>query len=382
VVSKVGTQDMVSGVRSKPAFTLIELLVVIAIIGIIVALLLPAVQKVREAAARTQCANNLKQLAMACQMHHDDFKYFPQGSKYGAATGILNNDCHMLQGSWLVYTLPYMEQGALFDKLNPFISYCNPTNAADPGNDTIQAAVTAGILPALPSYMRCPSDPFDPTAPVCNYVGSMGPQCLGTGVNGPVGGPYDTTSGGQGPYQSYCDGATFSPPLNYVPSPNMASSINISNLRGMFNRFGDKIRMNYVQDGSSNVLLIGETLAGEQGYFTTFTAPSFVPDFSLGGMYHVRNWAKNEGGNAHCSTIIPINLSTPCTGPQVVAPNSSGTATPCDDPNQSWGFKSKHTGGALFAWVDGSVRFVNESIDHRTYQALGCRNDGTPVELP
>src|SRR5947208_102591 len=103
---------MMQAVKSRRAFTLIELLVVIAIIAILIALLVPAVQKVREAAARIQCQNNLKNLALACHGHHDAYKYFPRGGTYGQATGILNIDCHMTQGSWLVYTLPFMDQGA------------------------------------------------------------------------------------------------------------------------------------------------------------------------------------------------------------------------------------------------------------------------------
>src|SRR5437868_1946645 len=155
-------------------FTLIELLVVIAIIAILIALLVPAVQKVREAAARSQCQNNLKNLALACQSFHDVYKYFPQGGKYAQLTGTSNVDCHYLQGSWLVYTLPFMDQGPLYDQLYPYVSYANLATPSDPLNDTIQAAVNAGVLPVRLPYGRCPSDPFDPSAPVCNYVGSLG----------------------------------------------------------------------------------------------------------------------------------------------------------------------------------------------------------------
>lgn len=363
--------------NSRRAFTLIELLVVIAIIATLIALLLPAVQKVRDAAARMQCQNNLKNLALACHGYYDINNYFPRGGNYGFANNNIPLTCHFTQGSWLVYTLPYMDQGPLWGQLYPIISYCNPANQADPKNDTIQTAVNAGILPAFLPYGRCPSDPALRDQPVSNYVGSMGPQCVGAGVNGGFGAPYDTTGGG--PWQQYCDGGNFVPPLNYGPSPNNGSSLNPANIRGMFNRFGDKISMATITDGTSNTLFIGETLAGEQGFFNTF---NFNPDIYLGGMYHVRNWASTEGGNAHCSTIIPINNYTPCSGPPVKMPNSTGSGTPCNDPGKSWGFKSKHFGGTNFAWGDGNVRFVSQDIDHRTYQALGCRNDGAPVNLP
>jgi prepilin-type N-terminal cleavage/methylation domain-containing protein/prepilin-type processing-associated H-X9-DG protein len=362
---------MLSLIRSRRAFTLIELLVVIAIIAILIALLVPAVQKVREAAARTQCQNNLKQLGLACQNYHDVYKRFPAGGKYGSFTHNADIDCHYTQGNWLVLTLPFMEQTGLYNQLFPYISYANFANPADPRNDTIQAAVNAGVLPVLLPYMRCPSDPFDSNAPICNYVGSMGPQCMG------------------GSFDVYCSGGNFNPPLNYGNPPNnppfysntpMGSGTDPTKLMGMFNRRSDSIRIALVTDGTSNTILIGETLAGEQGYFNVWPGPpqgTWAATFYLGGMYNWVaqpslnwNWARTEGGNTHCSTIIPINYSTPCP--------TSGACFGFD----SYGFKSKHTGGTNFVFVDGSVHFVEQGIDHRTYQALGCRNDGDPASLP
>lgn len=354
--------------KSRRGFTLIELLVVIAIIAILMALLVPATQKVREAAARIQCQNQLKNLALACHGYHDAWQHFPRGGEYGSHTGNSTIDCHSGKGSWLVLTLPYMEQTALAYSLLPFLSYWNPGAAGGPGtdpqNDNIQSAVNAGVLPTYLPYGRCPSDSTLPiTVPVSNYVGSLGPQCMGTGVNGAVGGPYNTTGGG--PYQIYCDGATFVPPLAYGPSPNLGTGVNTFNIRGMFNRRGSTIKVATVADGTSNTIFIGETLAGEQGHQQSWNQGGGT--FWMKGMYHGKNWALTEGGNAHCSTIIPINNNTPCPG------------AACDDPSQSWGFKSRHPGGTNFAFVDGTVRFIRQSIDHRTYQALGCRDDQDPV---
>jgi prepilin-type N-terminal cleavage/methylation domain-containing protein/prepilin-type processing-associated H-X9-DG protein len=358
--------------HARAAFTLIELLVVIAIISVLIALLLPAVQRVREAAARTQCQNNLKQLALACHMYHDERKHVPRGGEYASHTGSSTVDCHSGRGSWLVLVLPYMEQGPLESQLRPYLSYWNPI--AQPGNDSqnfaIETAVVAGVLPYFLPYGRCPSDPFGQgTVPVSNYVGSLGPQCMGRGDNR-VGGVYTTTAGNPGPYQIYCDGALFPSPLNYSPSPNLGTGVNTMNIRGMFNRRGATIKFRDVTDGLSNTLFIGETLAGEQGYQNNWPnggGPNPLGGgngFWMKGMYHGKNWALTEGGNAHNSTIIPINLSTPCPGTQ------------CDDPAYSWGFKSKHPGGTNFTFVDGTVRFISQGIDHRTYQAIGCRNDG------
>ena len=348
---------MFSSHRFRRAFTLIELLVVIAIIAILIALLVPAVQKVREAAARTQCQNNLKQLGLACQNYHDVYKRFPAGGKYASFTHDADIDCHFTQGNWLVSTLPFMEQSALYNQLFTYISYANYSNPGDPRNDTIQTAVNAGVLPVLLPYGRCPSDPYDPYAPVCNYVASLGPQCM------------------WGSFDTYCDGANFNPPLGYSTSPPLGSGTTVGNLRGMFNRRSDSINMALVTDGTSNTILIGETLCGEQGFYAEWTAGWRWP-FYLGGQYNWTshptmkwNWARTEGGNTHCSTIIPINYRTPC-------PNS-GACYGYD----SWGFKSNHANGANFVFVDGSVHWLSENINHRPYQALGCRNDGAAVNL-
>jgi prepilin-type N-terminal cleavage/methylation domain-containing protein/prepilin-type processing-associated H-X9-DG protein len=350
--------------KPRRAFTLIELLVVIAIIAILIGLLVPAVQKVREAGARVQCQNNLKQMALACHLYHDELGHVPRGGEYGSHTGNSNVDCHSGKGSWLVLTLPYMEQTGLNMQLQPFLSYWNPAGGSpgtDPQNDTIQSAVNAAVLPNYLPYGRCPSDPFDHSLPVSNYVGSLGPQCMGTGDNR-VGGVYTTTAGNPGPYQIYCDGATFNPPLDYGPSPNLGTGVNTKNIRGMFNRRGATIKFRDVTDGLSNTLFIGETLAGEQGFQQSWNQGGGI--FWMKGMYRGKNWALTEGGNAHNSTIIPINLTTPCPGAQ------------CDNPAYSWGFKSRHPGGTNFAFVDGTVRFISQGIDHRAYQAIGCRNDG------
>jgi prepilin-type N-terminal cleavage/methylation domain-containing protein len=166
--------------RQGRGFTLIELLVVIAIIAILVGLLLPAVQKVREAANRMKCSNHLKQLGLACHNYHDVQQSFPPGGKFasGAIVGDFetnwNMDWNADKGSWLVYTLPYMEQDNLFNKFPP-LNYYNASNLSDPGNNSVLGAVALGVLPAKLPYGRCPSDDYNPDDPwVCNYMASTG----------------------------------------------------------------------------------------------------------------------------------------------------------------------------------------------------------------
>src|SRR5437868_6870916 len=149
-------------------FTLIELLVVIAIIAILIALLVPAVQKVREAAARAQCQNNLKQLALACIGYADVNQHkLPPGGWSGASIPV-NGNWGDERGTWLVYTLPFMEQTPLYNKIQQAAGGPPMTTA-----NSLTLANNAGLFTTfvLP-YGRCPSDDSRPGQPACNYMGS------------------------------------------------------------------------------------------------------------------------------------------------------------------------------------------------------------------
>ncbi len=161
----------------KKGFTLVELLVVIAIIGILVALLLPAIQAAREAARRTQCNNNLKQIGVALQNYHDTYKIFPPS--------YVNNGPDIMWG-WGMLILPFMEQQALFEKIDPIRwggGGGNPVHRADQNPD---------LRERIEGY-RCPSDPFRPAtsatfagtgqAGASNYVISEGVAAMDRGVH-------------------------------------------------------------------------------------------------------------------------------------------------------------------------------------------------------
>ena len=326
-------------------FTLIELLVVIAIIGVLIALLLPAIQKVRQASDRLTCQNNLKQFGIASLSYHDQFELFPPGGKevphfnmYGGANW--DGD----RGSFLVYTLPFMEQGILHDQIRR--SPPRP-NHAENDRGSISAATAAGVQFSTLPYGRCPSDDYDSAVPASNYVGSSGPDCFFGHCN------WD-------PYAKYCqpeksppDGFNEDwgfPPPSYDPDdPN--------GTRGMFNRYGPPINIKDVVDGTSATLLIGESLVGENA------------DLRHGG-----GWFQANGGNANGYTIIPINRS-----PRTDFEDGTASCAQPDINVANWsvsmGFKSNHPGGASFVFCDGSVHFLSENIDGRTYQLLGCKND-------
>lgn len=339
-------------------FTLVELLVVIAIIGVLVALLLPAVQTARESARRTQCSNHVKQFALGCLNFEGTRGYVPKGNY---AKGTFPEGGNV---SWMFVSLGYIEAGNLYDQVVSAGSLTNATNR--------------GILPAAPKIIRCPSDPFERgNFKHSNYVGSTGPTC-----NNPP-------SGCPAPFQLHCNGqivpntSVIPPPLDppthpgYEPSWTWGDTVNTKDTRGMFARGGAQIRLADVTDGTSNTLFIGETLP-EQCEFMRY--PS------------AWGWA---GGNhiAQGQTIQPINwkIDRMSNDPGAFLNNCGcdPNTNPSGDKSRcimnwavTWGFKSQHPNGVNVANVDGSVRFIPQNIDMRTYQYLGCRDDGMGVNPP
>jgi prepilin-type processing-associated H-X9-DG protein/prepilin-type N-terminal cleavage/methylation domain-containing protein len=341
-------------VRRGGAFTLIELLVVIAIIAILIGLLLPAVQKVREAAARSKCQNNLKQFGLAIHSYNDTFGVLPPGGLFGTyiatAANAPNSDGNWGsdQGSWLVHTLPYMEQTAAYNSINPRKSVTN------------SVAIGIGNIPVGSrkiSYMRCPSDDYDQSFALSNYVGSMGPQCVTSG-GCPGSDPNDVwcrpeISGAGGGFAT----------MGYRQSPDHGNSENSADIRGLFNRLGARISLGSIKDGTSNTIAIGEHL------------PLHSDHLYLNNNAAGNGWWHFNAGVAMVSTVIPINARSNWQHPQS---GNCGSATEPGPRNWNWsmGFKSNHSGGANFVFADGSVKFIPQNIDHRNFQLLGCRNDG------
>jgi prepilin-type processing-associated H-X9-DG protein len=347
--------------RKRTAFTLIELIVIIAILGVLIGLLLPAVQKVREAGNRSKCASHLRQLALACHNYHDVHSFLPPGSRHLPQRLCVNlrwqgNAWEGYKGSWLVYLLPFAEEENLFRQ----IPKLNEPNVA-----SIEEAISAGILPRKLAFLRCPSDPYtynreqNREATVSNYVASHGPQCW----TGPCG--YD-------PFQKFCNGTANwpDPPRPLVPptypgyavSPEAYWALAAAQVRGMFGYCGPKIRLDDATDGPSNTILLGESLVDQMPGRDT------------------NNWAR--GLSTMATTIVPINYATDYWNPDLGTGCTVAPQRYYANFNLSFGFKSRHPGGVNCAFADGSVHYLNQNIDHQSYQYLGCRNDGRVGSLP
>jgi prepilin-type N-terminal cleavage/methylation domain-containing protein len=323
------------------AFTLVELLVVIAIIGVLVALLLPAVQSAREAARRMQCGNNLKQYGLGIQNYHDTYQVFPIN-----ATGV--NGSILPRVTWQVRILPYMEQGAVF-------------NAIDFNVDPRRLPVAGGVIlwGISPTYTHCPSDAFPKVLlsgtaarAQCNYGGSLGSQ----NVDG-------TTAGRCQPYKAFEQ-----PMPGGNPRFGEMSPINKNRVSGMFAFSAVVLRMADVTDGTTNTLLVGEVLPA--------CHVNFNGDPQAGTW--INSWGNLYSTGGGVSTITPINEMTTCLQSNRISDPNCNPAS-LDSMQLAYGFKSRHPGGALFTLADGSVRFITQNINHQMFQYLGGRDEGLTV---
>ena len=298
----------------RRGFTVIELLVVIAIIAVLIGLLLPAVQKVREAAARAQCLNNLKQIALAAQNYHDVSKQLPTGARLPVYVG----DRPTKGTNLWVELLPYFEQGKW--------DYFDNRNNVAGGRDATQAQVIQILI--------CPSDALPET--VVESTAPIAPRWSW--------GFYGLSSYGG-------NGGTLSRPFNMSRD-------------GLF-WIGSHVRIPDITDGSSTTLLFGERYHRDPEYdrLQPSTNPGLTPQF---GIAYMGKWAHVSGGGGMTSvtlhSAVPINYRMPGDGG-----NSAMMS------NRTCAFGSGHPGGANFALADGNVRFLNESILLELLQALSTR---------
>ncbi len=315
--------------RSRRAFTLIELLVVIAIIAVLIALLLPAVQQAREAARRTQCKNNLKQMGLALHNYHDVFLCFPPGYLGYAPSdpggcGTVNNSAASPPGwGWAVFILPFIDQGNLYTALDPNhkqVVCSTPTGAQNNpsvGSPSLQDTLLAVyVCPSAtdrdlnPTRAPSPSDHAK-----SNYSGVVGVDW--TGIR-----PAD------GMKAVFVDGT------KYVS------------------------RISDTTDGTSNSLAIGERYRRDIDTNLQAQSP---------GEYYGAQWVGIAPDLRASACVAQLGLA----GSSFAVNGASVNA-----------FASRHPGGAHFLLTDGSVRFISENMDQNTLCYLGTINDGQVVNVP
>ena len=323
---------MIRSLRSKTrhGFTLIELLVVIAIIAVLIGLLLPAVQKVREAANRAQCLNNLKQISLAAHNYHDVANRFPTGGHISVLVGDRPTGGTNL---W-VELLPYIEQDNLYKRWD---SYDNRTNVAGGTNATTAQVIKIWI---------CPSDPLPRTVvQVTAAIAKPPPWSRGFyGMN---------SYGGNAGTRSF-------PPVPYANVPPMTRD-------GIF-FFDGCVRLTAdITDGTTNTFLFGERYHRDPQF--DIQQPIVYP--GADHIEHIGRWGTVAGlgimAHVTLSAATPINYQVPSGGDVSTVLNRYCT------------FGSAHPGGANFAFADGSVRFVGDGIPLLTLQALSTRAGGEVV---
>ncbi len=342
----------------RRGFTLVELLVVIAIIGILIALLLPAVQAAREAARRSQCANNLKQIGLALHNYHDTYQVFPpallnSGRMRNAAAnnyyqpGVLNTP------GWAML-LPFLEQQALWKSLNFNVcfSMSNPPgeNTGMPviGTDTINGPFIATRL----SVLECPSAPT-----------------LGELVRYAVSSDHYYSTPPQGVYRTNYFFSTGNYEDRSAPYERYNSDIR----QGVFGNNG-AARISSITDGTSNTIAIGEGLGGARIKTSFIYGP-----YGLSGLHtccHGRiisasasppityTWDQANNWSINCKRFYATWNGQWYTG------------------SYAWNFNSAHPGGAQFCLADGSVRFLSETLDYAVLCRLAYVRDGEPVSPP
>jgi prepilin-type N-terminal cleavage/methylation domain-containing protein/prepilin-type processing-associated H-X9-DG protein len=349
IVSRKAQRSAAERVLAKRGFTLVELLVVIAIIGVLVALLLPAVQAAREAARRMSCSNNLKNVGLAVLNYENANKHVPYSVNQwaqewdapnqsnwigppGGKLAVSNGGKGYTGKGWIVEILPQLEMQAAYDLIKQNCKGDFSIYNANLGSGIGHQALRSIVAMQYP-ILTCPSDEtavanqlqFEQwrqksvTAGVTSYKGVLGDHVIW---------PSST---------SHTDG-------NPLDCHN-----NLAGCNGMFWRtaYWDPVTLKSISDGQSNTFMVGESVAAQ--------------DYHSAALYADGDWN---------SCNVPLNFF-----------NIEQEDIIINQWYEQRGFRSRHPGGAQFVFADGSVHLINEGVDHDTYRAFATRNGGETVTL-
>jgi prepilin-type N-terminal cleavage/methylation domain-containing protein/prepilin-type processing-associated H-X9-DG protein len=367
--------------RPIRGFTLVELLVVIAIIGILVALLLPAIQAAREAARRSQCSNNLKNIGLALLNYADTKKRLPPATVFNPGPGRLLPPAGVgakgvppgqTSGTWVVHIWPFIEEQALYDSFDH-------TQAMHLANSTSQNfRIIATPLP----WLVCPSDGSAPPGGVFPtewkqdggatnpppggrvmglwYVVSAGPTHFD---NPPC--PYCTFANGE-QRNLCCQGNNLGSGRVSVAGDPIGPVGTLPSFAGLFGRWDKGIKLAEITDGLTHTTMAGEIISLQCKYQCAHCpnfpfAPTNTP-LNTFVRTPIADLDGSELPAGACNIINPSN------------PEHGGYCQAC-------GYKSYHPGGAHLLMADGSVHLVNEAIDFEIYYLLGARGSGEPKSV-
>jgi prepilin-type N-terminal cleavage/methylation domain-containing protein/prepilin-type processing-associated H-X9-DG protein len=330
---------MSKSVQRKRGFTLIELLVVIAIIAVLIALLLPAVQQAREAARRTQCKNNLKQMALAALNYESDNKCFPGGSYSGSTAPPTTLCAYPGNFSCFVRMLPYFDQAPLYNNVD--FSGCS----SSPANIALNGASIKALT--------CPSDTMNSpiSFPSTKSSSAVSPGWNFNNVSSlfPATAPNYTCA-----FTSYAgNSGTFN-----FGFDNRSSPAALALFQGTI--FSDSaVRISDITDGTSNTFLFGEHSKNQL--------------FKVDPVYAVSDgqWTSGRYYDTFFATMYPMNVGLG---------NSGGLPTAAYSYNAPTAAGSLHIGGAHFAMADGSVRFLSNSIN--SWPITGLSTDSYADDFP
>jgi prepilin-type N-terminal cleavage/methylation domain-containing protein/prepilin-type processing-associated H-X9-DG protein len=371
---------MVQRRQRRSGFTLVELLVVIAIIGVLVALLLPAVQAAREAARRSDCSNKLKQLGIALHNCHDTYNSFPPG--------LVDDDTGSF--GWAVAILPFMEQKNIYDNIDAIVQTYTPSgtnpdpimlikNTASHPNVDSWANVTTPNTQQPWRTDNAPTQPFTKTTLKSFVCPSMAfPQFDNDG--------YATSS--------YCGNAGNQRVVWSGSAPSLSlcggSAPQAVHQNGWFNHDNNNTvtitqDMASILDGTSNTIMMGEV--GK----TRNVGPNSDRPTHNSGNYPI--WAGGNNNDGCAGWFMGSHLRvagglinsdfTVTTNLEYFINNRGNIPAAAAHPHQSdLTFGSYHPGGAQFTFGDGSVRFVAQTVNYAVYSAMGGRNDGAPAQQP